>query len=455
MPFSLYRTILEYRDSAVGSELQAALERGMGILALHPAWGPRLFCDPGRNLELVCKDYRPEGVSGPGIDERWLAMPFVPDTGVEKHFPIMARMGMSHIYSGDGKGIIPLDAAIDAWPEGMVGALRWKYNRGPGFWDKYFDNGQSPKYPSHVGDLGHHHHPLKREGYSFHALRNKRYNNNRSTSVGLLPSASYDFIRRGLLDWDLRDNEIRLHACHVPVVMGTGAQMDRGILHGPAAVATHEAQGPGPAGVLSDDFRFLQNRIGGADGQPLEMALLLRHTPEDLSVVQRIDFVLNTLDLERQYAFDPRCYVQLPVPIARYRDQPQFVEADWTLYGLNTREQCFSHQWFRLKAGTAGRLWLPTYAAVHVLQGAGTIGGNRCRGVDNQSIEIGTRIDDEFIVPHQTAIASQKDGGIVLTADPTGDLVLTIATGPDAWSRDEYPLPPWQQWSQALPLRTS
>lgn len=455
MSQSLYRSPLPVHDTRIEAFVDDLLSRTNGILLCHPAWGPRLFCDPGKNLELDDEDYRPEGESGPGIDERWLGMPFVPDTGVERHFPVMARIGMTHLYTSDGKGLFGLDVAIAARPELIVGALRWKYNQGPGFWDKYFDNGPSKKYPSHHGDLGHHLHPLKREGYSFHSKRNRRYNNNRSTSVGLLPSATYDLVRQGLLDWDDRDNEIRLHAAHVPVVMETGAQMDRNILHGPAAVATHEAQGPGPAGVLSDDFRFLQNRIGGKDGQPLELSLLLRHTPEDLSVEQRIEFVMNTLELERQYAFDPRKYIQPNLPIARYRGVRELAEAKWTLYGLNTREQCFSHQYFRVKAGTSVRLWCPTYTAIHVLQGTGTIAGNKFRGWDDGTIKIGQRIDDEFIVPHQTALDTQKEGGVELTADAGNDVVITCAFGPDAWPRDEYPLPSWQSWDEALPLRTA
>src|SRR5215218_8813205 len=71
--------LLEARDvrqlatvtGGVGEAVDAALERGNGLLRLAPNWVPRSFLHPGGRLKLNPKDTYAYGLSRGGIDERW------------------------------------------------------------------------------------------------------------------------------------------------------------------------------------------------------------------------------------------------------------------------------------------------------------------------------------------------------------------------------------------------
>ncbi len=55
----------------VADAVDAALDRGGGLLRLAPCWVPRAFLHPGRRLKLDPRDLYAFGLSRGGIDERW------------------------------------------------------------------------------------------------------------------------------------------------------------------------------------------------------------------------------------------------------------------------------------------------------------------------------------------------------------------------------------------------
>src|SRR5215813_13654403 len=61
--------------------LSQALEQGVGIVRLAPAWVPRSFCVPGRRLRLHPDDLYALGAHRGGIDERWFSSTTHADNG--------------------------------------------------------------------------------------------------------------------------------------------------------------------------------------------------------------------------------------------------------------------------------------------------------------------------------------------------------------------------------------
>jgi hypothetical protein len=301
--------------------------------------------------------------------------------------------------------------------------------------------------------MGLHQHPQRREAVFYLAERNKRLlpSGADSTAVGLLRSATHEHVRSCLRNWDSGPNEIRRHSHRRPIRIGTGAQVNLLELHGPGAAATLEVQGPGPDGLVTpesgfDETWFVENRLGGENGQPLPRSLMLQGTPEGLNLDERIDQVMSRLKLELQWGFDPGKYELRPLPIAFYDDSPAFDVAFWTIYGLNTGEQSFSQQYFRLKAGRSAKLKCSGFTVVHFLRGAGKLAGNPCRGFDDADIFIGRELFDEWVVPYQTACDREID----VQAGPDSDLVFTLTFGPDAWpdkGQFRFPRPWWQEQS--------
>src|SRR5437588_8395386 len=62
---------LETISGTIGEAIDAALERGQGLLRLAPNWVPRSFLHPGGRLKLDPRDTFAYGLSRGGIDERW------------------------------------------------------------------------------------------------------------------------------------------------------------------------------------------------------------------------------------------------------------------------------------------------------------------------------------------------------------------------------------------------
>jgi hypothetical protein len=64
-------TSLRKVDSNIRPFVDAALEKGGGLLRLAPCWVPRSFLQPGRRLNLHPNDLYAYGLDRGGIDERW------------------------------------------------------------------------------------------------------------------------------------------------------------------------------------------------------------------------------------------------------------------------------------------------------------------------------------------------------------------------------------------------
>jgi hypothetical protein len=67
-----HTTPISTADS-VATLLDAALEKGEGLLRLAPTWVPRSFLHPGKRIKLAPGDWYAYGAHRGGIDERWFA----------------------------------------------------------------------------------------------------------------------------------------------------------------------------------------------------------------------------------------------------------------------------------------------------------------------------------------------------------------------------------------------
>src|SRR5512135_2219014 len=68
------KSVRELKHSSnVRRSVEAALEKGDGLLRLAPCWVPRSFLQPGKRLKLDPVDLYAFGLNRGGIDERWFA----------------------------------------------------------------------------------------------------------------------------------------------------------------------------------------------------------------------------------------------------------------------------------------------------------------------------------------------------------------------------------------------
>ena len=105
--------------------VEAALDRGGGMLRLAPCWVPRSFLHPGRRLKLHPDDLYAYGLNRGGIDERWLAS--TTEAANEGRTP---DEGLSYVVFEDKRCL--LRDAIEELGAAIVGDAIWsKYERWP------------------------------------------------------------------------------------------------------------------------------------------------------------------------------------------------------------------------------------------------------------------------------------------------------------------------------------
>jgi len=416
----LYRSDLPLLEDGAAETVQAAAEAGGGVLRCFPSFVGRKFCLPGKNLELVDGDYFPEGPSGWAIDERWNGSAILADTGNGIH-----GEGMCHFHHPDGY-LIPMDATVHGAPDFMVGPL-YKTLGGTGFYNKEFDN----LYP-----LGHHMHPWKPEAYNFNPWRNKRYNNDCHTSIGLLDYFDEEMLAQSVRDFiDGKNNQIRSHARHFQVRMGTGFFTPTRVLHGPAAVNTEEPQRD------RDDFRFYQSHVLAPEGEVfLGEELLFRHLPEGLEGEDRVERLVSDVDMP--YNLDPYIVEKhLLLPVVDEEASQKGFHDEWRVYGKPSGNELFSLKQFELAPGAEVMLTAPAALCVfHFSHGTGTLGNHKIEV--KSGIRLGEPLDDEFVIPYG---AAQNGGVKLVNTSKTEPLVGTRCWGPEAWGH-KMPKAPFETW---------
>lgn len=393
----------------VGAAVDAALERGNGLLRLAPCWVPRSFLHPGLRLKLDPRDTYAFGLSRGGIDERWFG-----STTEAANEGRLEDEGLSYVV--DGRRRFTLRDAVAARGAELIGSRLWDaYGRWP-VYSKFFDNmgaiplhmHQDAEHAAQVGQEG------KPEGYYFPPQHNHTANAFPHTFFGLSPGTRKSDIRAALERWELGDNGVLDHSAAYRLKLGTGWLVGPGILHAPGSLCTYEPQWG------SDVFGMYQNLI---DGRSVEWDLLVKDVPPEKA--QDLDHLVDQLDWESNIDpdFKANHYLE-PILVADtlaegYGDR-------WVVYGRVKGRQWFTARELTVDPGRSCRVVDPGATSLIVVQGEGTANGLRIRSP--AMIGFHEMTQDELFVSDRAARA----GVIYENTSPTEPLVILRYFGPEA-----------------------
>jgi hypothetical protein len=385
-----------------------ALDAGGGILRLEPCWVPRTFMQPGRRLRLHPDDVYALGAHRGGINERW----FSSTTNADNGPGTPSDEGLSYVRLESGQRFL-LKEAVDVAGDTLIGADVMSREGGWNILCKFFDN---------MGPIPHHMHQSdvhaklvgrkgKPEAYYFPPQYNQIDNNFPYTFMGLEPGTTKDDVRRCLENWNSGDNGILNHSRAYRLHVGSGWQIDPGILHAPGSLVTYEPQ------VNSDVFGMFQSLV---EGRLVPRELLVKDVPKDKH--QDLDYIVGMLDWDANvnpnFGRDNKVF---PHPVR------PFAESE----GDGYREQwvCYGTAWYSAKELTVlpGRTVRITDAAAYgaiVVQGTGSCGGHRISAPT--MIRFGEMTQDELFVSAETA----KAGVRIENASASDPLVLLKHFGP-------------------------
>jgi hypothetical protein len=389
-------------------DVQDAIDAGGGLLRLEPCWVPRTFMQPGRRLRLHPDDLYALGAHRGGINERW----FSSTTNADNGPGTPADEGLSYVRLDSGRRFLLKDA-VDLAGDVLIGADVMAKEGGWNILCKFFDNmgpiphhmHQSDTHAKLVGRKG------KPEAYYFPPQYNQIENSFPYTFMGLEPGTTKDDVRRCLEDWSRGDNGILNHSRAYRLHVGSGWQIDPGILHAPGSLVTYEPQ------VNSDVFGMFQSLV---EGRVVPWDLLVKDVPRDKH--QDLDFIVGMLDWDANvnpnFGRDNKVFPTPASPLAEteangYREQ-------WVCYGT---------EWYSAKELTvlpkrAARITDAAAYGVIVVQGTGTLGGHRVTAPT--MIRFGEMTQDELFVSAEAA----KAGVLIENASDSDPLVILKHFGP-------------------------
>lgn len=400
---------LETLAGDVGEAVDAALERGNGLLRLAPCWVPRSFLHPGLRPKLDPRDIYAFGLSRGGIDERWFG-----STTEASNEGRVEDEGLSYVVDG-GRRFTLRDAVATRGPD-LIGPRLWDaYGRWP-VYSKFFDNmgaiplhmHQDAEHAALVGQEG------KPEGYYFPPQHNHTVNAFPRTFFGLSPGTRKSDIRAALERWEVGDNGVLDHSAAYRLKPGTGWLVGPGILHGPGSLCTYEPQWG------SDVFGIYQNLI---DGRSVEWGLLVKDVAPDKA--RNLDHLIEQLDWDANVDpdFKANHYLE-PVLVADtlaegYGDR-------WVVYGRVKGRQWFTARELTVDPGRRCRIIDPGATSLIVVQGEGTANSLPIRS----PVMIGFHemTQDELFVSDCAALA----GVVYENTSPTEPLVILRYFGPEA-----------------------
>ncbi len=391
--------------------LDAALERGNGVLRLCPNWVPRSFCIPGRRLKLHPDDYYSFGADRGGIDERWFASTTRADNG-----PLTLQdEGLSYIYCDDGsdKSRILLKEAIDAAGRDILGPDVLKKYGGWTMYSKFFDNLEplplhlhlSDAHAARVGRKG------KPEAYYFPGQLNNHGGLFPYTFFGLNPGTKREDVRRCLERWNSGDNGILDLSRAYRLSPGTGWDVPAGVLHAPGSMLTYEPQ------RASDVFGMYQSLTWN---KYVPYDLLVKDVPPEHRLnldylVDMIDWELNTdPDFHRNRFLRPR-----PVrPLEEMRG------LGYEQYNIVYNSPFFSARELTVHPGRTAVIRDDAAYGVIVIQGRGRFGSLE---VESPAlIRFGQMTADELFVTCKSA----REGISVSNTSEFDNLVMLKHFGP-------------------------
>jgi hypothetical protein len=389
-------------------EVQDAIDAGGGILRLEPCWVPRTFMQPGRRLRLHPDDLYALGAHRGGINERW----FSSTTNADNGPGTPADEGLSYVRLQSGQRFL-LKEAVEGAGDALIGADVMAKQGGWNILCKFFDNmgpiphhmHQSDAHAKLVGRKG------KPEAYYFPPQYNQLENNFPYTFMGLEPGTTKDDVRRCLENWSRGDNGILNHSRAYRLHVGSGWQIDPGILHAPGSLVTYEPQ------VNSDVFGMFQSLV---EGRVVPWELLVKDVPKDNH--QNLDYIVGMLDWDANvnpnFGRDNKVF---PRAVRRFAEtEPDGYREQWVCYGT---------EWYSAKELTvlpkAGvRIKDAAAYGLIVVQGSGTFGGHHVAAPT--MIRFGEMTQDELFVSAEAA----KAGVRIENASASDPLVILKHFGP-------------------------
>jgi hypothetical protein len=387
--------------------LKDVLSAGEGILRLAPTWVPRSFLVPGGRLKLHPRDLYALGAHRGGIDERWFASTTNADNGPGTP----EDEGLSYI-DYRGKRLLLKDA-IELAGDRLLGTDVMAKQGGWNVLCKFFDN---------LGPIPHHLHQTdefaakvgarsKPEAYYYPPQYNFAPNNFPYTFMGLNPGTTKDDIRGCLERWNDGDNGILYHSRAYKLQLGTGWQVDAGVLHAPGSLVTYEPQ------VNSDVMAFFQSMV---DGRTVGWDLLVKDVPEEHH--QDLDYIVDMIDWEANV--DPdfvRNRHSAPVPA---RDPESMADKGYSEKWIAYMSPHYSAKELTVFPGRDIEIEDAAAYGVILTQGYGRIGVHNVAAPT--MIRFGEMTEDELFV---TAEAARR-GVRISNMSETEDLVMLKHFGP-------------------------
>ena len=347
---------------------------------MEPCWVPRTFMQPGRRLRLHPDDLYALGAHRGGINERW----FSSTTNADNGPGTPPDEGLSYVRLESGFRF-QLKEAVSAAGDALLGADVMSSQGGWNILCKFFDNmgpiphhmHQSDEHAALVGRRG------KPEAYYFPPQYNQIDNNFPYTFMGLEPGTTKDDVRRCLEQWSRGDNGILNLSKAYRLQVGTGWQIDPGILHAPGSLVTYEPQ------VNSDVFGMFQSLV---EGRVVPWELLVKDVPRDKH--RDLDFIVGMLDWDANvnptFGRDNRVF---PRPVCAFAESER--------EGFREQWVCYGTGWYSAKELTVLPGHIVTIAdkaayGLIVVQGNGTFGPHRVAAPT--MIRFGDMTQDELFV---------------------------------------------------------
>ena len=397
-------------------QVQDAIDARNGILRLEPCWVPRTFMQPGRRLRLHPEDLYALGAQRGGINERWFASTTNADNGPGTPLD----EGLSYVRRDSGQRF-QLKQAVEVAGDALIGAEVMAKERGWNVLCKFFDN---------MGPIPHHMHQDdahaqlvgrkgKPEAYYFPPQYNQIDNAFPYTFMGLEPGTTKADVRRCLENWSRGDNGILNLSKAYRLQVGTGWQIDPGILHAPGSLVTYEPQ------VNSDVFGMFQSLV---EGRVVPRDLLVKDVPPDKH--NDLDFIMGMLDWQANvnpnFGRDNRVF---PRPVRPFAEtEPEGYREQWVCYGPGW----YSAKELAVLPKRAVRIKDSAAYGLIVVQGEGTLGGHRV--ATPAMIRFGDMTQDELFV---TAAAASQ-GVRIENPSASDPLVILKHFGPG--NPDNQPL---------------
>ncbi len=305
--------------TVAGNEIKAVYEKGEGILQLRPAFVTRAFNQPGFRLKLHPSDYYAYGVKAGAVMERW----FSSVNRARNNNPDRDDEGLSYVNGPCGEQFLLKDA-VEYLAGDLIGEeLQKKYGTWPIF-AKFFDYRKPLYFHFHPGDevarkVGC---SAKPECYYFPPQLNNYVGDRPSTYFGFNPEVTKEQIREKLKQFGTNDTHMLTVSRAFDLEVGTGWYVPFGVLHAPGSLLTYEPQ-------WSTDLNCVFENI--VCDETYGERFLFDICPSDLPAQDRVDYVMNAVDWDKNYDPDFKQHYFRP-PVVLPVSQEGLTEK-WICYG--------------------------------------------------------------------------------------------------------------------------